>query len=700
MFFWVRLYVLRSERDNTLALVHGYAVQTITPDTASGTSTHWSRKNLHRQGNRWTLRRYTRLMTAEELSVWVDALSQTEKAVLPTNEGDHRVRVGRLITRPPVYAAGRGAPGGLPQSPSSDLAILETLWEVDTQALLGRLFPGGEYTFETRMDALVCLLDLLESETGIRFRGDEAGRLGNVEVVRYPLGSYEVPGGLCIGLGDDLLVWVRPPLSGEGDLLVNCRLYSGGVVDSDGQEHTIILDEVRRWPPDGDDAVLRFAPREQFGRYEVSVWRAGDGALLARERGSPLNHIGLSMATPGPVRRARTPWTEERLPSALREHAATRRLSGRAGPFMSGKAGTPWITAEQELRQVVAPLFPRPGEGRFFTPQPDRVPQLVLVDYLVEQVERHGVERAVLADPYFGTQALWMLIPRLQAVGRLTIVTSVAGDEAHALRGACQQNRSRLGFRIINVTTASGGDGQFHDRYLVLELASGEREVLILSSSLNYGSTERNPIAVVPLAPHLSWQVARYVSGLVRGQIEGRSDLRTPPEVLCEPLPPGVRDQEIPTSGLCPFTDWEVILQLLHPAELPLLVNGTPDGDRQNEHEMHGASQVDEHDNITTGSIGFLVHDPVAGETRWELPTAARRGVADRIVQRLAEGVSTYEKVLPTFADWAYRSGPKQEDYAFGAQATEAVEEALVHWLRAAEEDGREHRSIAALAGR
>jgi hypothetical protein len=59
---------------------------------------------------------------------------------------------------------------------------------------------------------------------------DEAGRLGNVEIERYPVGGAGRNSGLRTttdGAADSktLLVEIGPPLSAEAPLLIGCRLY-------------------------------------------------------------------------------------------------------------------------------------------------------------------------------------------------------------------------------------------------------------------------------------------------------------------------------------------------------------------------------------------------------------------------------------------------------------------------------------------
>ena len=267
--FWICLYVL--ETAGARFLIYGYATQ------ARGPKAQWRAQPVDEAAGRWKLRRYHRFMTAAEIESWREQLTGSGVR-LGTAEGELDVRFGTLTERPRVFAAPRGSDRTWsPQAFSDQLATADCHFCTAKLALLEMIFPPGSWREEEVIDATRRILAKLQLETGIEFASDEAGRLGNFEVIRYLAGDYATTDGLCCVLDAKqstrqpaLLVWSEPPLACDGEMFVNCRLFNGVA------PRTLLLDELRTLRL---GEAERFAAREPFSECEVSLWK--EGQLIA-----------------------------------------------------------------------------------------------------------------------------------------------------------------------------------------------------------------------------------------------------------------------------------------------------------------------------------------------------------------------------------------------------------------------------------
>jgi hypothetical protein len=207
--------------------------------------------------------------------------------------------------------------------------------------------------------------------------------VGNFEIVRYIAGSYDVPDGLHarpeVGATPPgggpvqraLVVWVEPPLAGLGARRVGCRLFNG----YPEAVRTLILDEICIWPT-ADGAPLRFAPREAFSSYEVSVW-GEDGRLVARQEHSVLRGIEVEMQIPDPSRAAKPPW-DEKLPAHLQRLVAEATAWSAQHVAPNDYQHDPWVPATNRKRVLLRGLASSTGGSEFFEASNDEHVRAVL----------------------------------------------------------------------------------------------------------------------------------------------------------------------------------------------------------------------------------------------------------------------------------------------------------------------------------
>lgn len=155
-----------------------------------------------------------------------------------------------------------------------------------------------------------------------------------------------------------------------------------------------------------------------------------------------------------------------------------------------------------------------------------------VIQHLNTMLDGGRVSSAVIVDPFFGIETLKRVIARLESLDvKLTVVMSLSVIDPETnqekedivtdlrkmlaeLRRHPQQSAIAT-LRVVNLT--DGGKQAFHDRYLLLSPYDGEREVYLLSNSLNRMAGNW-PFCISKLDPAAARDAARYIDGLVQGR--------------------------------------------------------------------------------------------------------------------------------------------------------------------------------------
>lgn len=614
----------------------------------------------------------------------------------------------RLLSRRLLRSMGSViAPGqspiesGTPHSLSDQLAYVESYWQLNKAGLVIRAWPEDNSSADfTREQKAANLLQAMLRDTGIRFLDEDAGRFGNVEVVRFPAGSYDMPSGLRVQTSrsaspsgaHEVLVWLTAPLAEQGAMNIGCRLYNGGGITNE----TLILDEVRPWPP-ADGGVLRFQTAEPISTCEVSVWSFVSHQILAREKFGVVRGIGLNVRVAQESRRIISPWVRKLSSRALQDQAAkVDKVENLQSRHLRGLSDDPWVEAERHWRSELDPFRPS-AEAAFFQVTQDQ--EVKLMDFLRDLIDASDVERAVIVDPYFDTEALAKLPLRLQSARNVVAITScleeakpdpgkgllglwgvisnwlrhlrrpseAAISPCQALVTACDQSRKQLpsGFKIISVENEARSAKQFHDRYILLELSQGER-VWMLSNSFN--SIGRHyPATVTRLPAPVAAKVRGYLKDLEdrrredrRGKERSDAKVRTIWE-----QPSQMPQHAAPTHsggplGLELFPGWQNILRSLAPAE------------KDDASRARAAVQ----------SGQFTMNGDVL---TWFVPTESVPLVVQQIQETMAPAGVPSTDAWTSLAQWAYHGGPDARSYAFATSMLDAVSDRLRDLLAQAE---------------
>lgn len=697
---WVCLYCV--EVGEEVWLFYGYATR------AEGlpASAHWRRREIMTLAGEVRLVEFHWAADDNAVVQLRNQLSQASTDLPVGNQQTVTLRHGGLVFRPEVFSSLRTAdPSGCPVSLSDQLTRTCAHWQLNPQQLFNALASHQTIPENEREEYLSRILRWISDATGIDLVGRDAGRLGNFEDVRYVCGSYDQPDGLRYrpepateNCGSAVVVWIEPPLARQSPLLVGCRLFSGHPRES----RTLLLNEVRRWPGPGTPP-LRFAASEPISSYELCVWEEGSGRLMAQQDEWVLRTIGVDLAIADPTRFVSTDWDRD-LPGRLRRQVVAE-TAVTHGPLTIGDYRVdPWVTAEDDKRTLLHQLGAESGTGRFFPAGDEHHVEAIL--FLSRLMNRRGVQRVLIADPYLDASAVNALLVRVRDVPEVVLLAShdptppakqqeqqeywwkgswhrtvchwlgVVVDRCRqrhastatveptaeptveamvALVAACNAQVAALPstVSVVNVQSADGRGKQFHDRNIVLEFENGAREVWNLTNSLSRVA-RKYPLLITLTDPSVGRAVANHLAQLQGGHVPGKPNLQSdilwekPARAAPKPLPPA-----LPSAPSSRFQGAPSILQVL-------------------------AGEVAPSERLTQSlNSGLLEPETGSARTTWRVPEPARAKVAAKGVAAVQSAGCGAVDVLRALGEWEYFGGLSVRDYGFNATVVPIAEAAL-----------------------
>jgi hypothetical protein len=375
-------------------------------------------------------------------------------SVLPSRKGQVRVAATRAI-----FQTGLGQSG--------------------VRTVLHYTLPNVQDLVGSQDGALEGVLSVLQEQLGLPFKGAYAAHLGNFELFElhpwleapYPLLIEAVP---------------NPDLDrSRPQVLDICRLpkfattaHIAHIVGRVNGE--VVLDRLVKLPP-GERRVPVAAP-ETLDEFDFRVFSEDRETLLHSEQAHFLNRIGFTLA---PVSRQMT--IEDDLSN--RAKSKDKGLGSQASTVISHSShrsmiGAPapgsWRKFAEDMEQTRATSLPVPSEDKWFPRGIEG--EIGAIAHLNHLIDAGQITKAVLVDPWFGTDALHQFVLRLssQNVG-LTILTSWTnidpdtndelppGESPTAkLEAALRKLQPFLTPRLAMLNLVDGKDHAFHDRYLLL----------------------------------------------------------------------------------------------------------------------------------------------------------------------------------------------------------------------------------------
>jgi hypothetical protein len=263
--------------------------------------------------------------------------------------------------------------------------------------------------------------------------------------------------------------------------------------------------------------------------FEMSVFNP-NGELVQFDTHSLLLHIGMNTQIQGHAIHINDKLTKSSVGMGSQIHNSASFI--RPSTTMRSLTGVPDSVFEAHVRKTrhyLKTLQPHRGRDRWF--RKGVAHEVKVIEHFKGLLNSGVVKHAVIADPFFGEDALSRMIPRIKNPDLpLTIIASLAKQNPDTdtydydialMRCALNELRSGLAggvtrdLRFINLV--AGTDQAFHDRYLMLELHEGGREIYLLSNSFNRMSGKW-PFCMSKLDDAVSLEVGRYLDGLILGQ--------------------------------------------------------------------------------------------------------------------------------------------------------------------------------------
>jgi hypothetical protein len=381
-------------------------------------------------------------------------------------------------------------------------------------------------------EILTRLLATLQAELNLPFKDRYAGRLGNFEVFQLaswletdsPVLTEFVPENRKDLTGPRTLQICRTPAFAKQVHIAHlvCRTH-----------HDVIVDRLIRLSPEvtRQAVPLPEAPDE----LELWIFEEDGEAPVFYEQSNFIRQVNAVMAVMG-----HSVVIQDELSSRAKQSgesaAKTIRTVTSISPQRSVIGGTPkgsWRAFSEGMQDFTRHYATDTGEDRWFPKGIEG--EIGAIAHLNRLLNGGRIQRAVLVDPWFGSQSVARLLVRLSSRNLdLTIITSwttenpdtnervESRDDATAeLEAALNNVRHLLNPSVTVSNLVDGQDHAFHDRYLLIYPHDGRVQAYLLSNSINK-MAGKWPFAMSLLTPVVSRQVQHYIEGLCRGEDTAR----------------------------------------------------------------------------------------------------------------------------------------------------------------------------------
>lgn len=467
-----------------------------------------------------------------------------------------------LVPRKPVLSYGTDLK--VP-APVSRLSCVHEFWNTQKEELVQQLQAALGSQGKALYQDIQTLLSQIREEGGVDF-SQHGARLGNYEHYdSVPLSCpLEVS---CDKASEGKRMLVRKPASWVRPLVVNCAAQ---------RQERVLFNQIRFLDP--EDVLAEFTAEETIGLYTVYAWDRGTGELVFFQSSFLCSQIIFNISMGGPSRVICDPWIESLYSAAknqseiIREQIETvqRRSSGH--PICIG-VKDPITAAAQVGKQLLSPYEPKRCKGAFI-PKNQKNGEIGSFLKIQEYLDQAGVQRVVIADPYFSIPTAAKLLSRIKNTNlELTVVTSLGDTDPDTqekrnvmeeYRKFLQNNAQILHNRLRLYNLRRGKAQVFHDRYLIRYHSNGSIDGFLLSNSLN-SMGQFYPFVTAPLETEVCLSVAEYLDQLQDNEFQKKQPKseRITCEVLYDYRDRSSAQEQIPAkpetqAWLARWPDWRI----------------------------------------------------------------------------------------------------------------------------------------------
>lgn len=374
-------------------------------------------------------------------------------------------------------------------------------------------------------DQLKSLLERIEKDTGVSFRKTP-----------YRLGTFEVFDVPANGEGHEVisLEFITPLTRNRSGLSAPKGFSLAPAVNLDAPLSAhVILNHAGMTVHNGLHIIKPGIPltvdTAPWSGYEISVFDI-DGQLIQYDQNSLILRIGMNTQIQQGTIHINDRLTQSSAGLGKQIHSSASYI--RPATTMRSLTGVPDSVFEAHIkntRDYLTKIYPLQGSDRWFNK--GVAYEVRVIEHFKNILNSGRIKHAVIVDPFFGEDALTRMVPRIKNPDlEMTIITSLSKQNPDTdkfdydilkMQAALNSMQSGIvggimrGLRVINLVT--GSTQAFHDRYLMLELFEGSRELYLLSNSFNKMSGNW-PFCMSKLDDAVSLVVGHYIDGLILGQ--------------------------------------------------------------------------------------------------------------------------------------------------------------------------------------
>jgi hypothetical protein len=377
-------------------------------------------------------------------------------------------------------------------------------------------------------EVISSILVELQRELNLPFTGRYSSHLGNFEIFHLSYWLEMDPPILCEFLRMDSR---NPDQSATLEICRNSELLEETQIAhlisrNDGD---IIDDRLIELP--SNKARLPVVLPEDPDSFELWVFNLdADKNLIFYENSNFIRQISFVMSVPGATLDIQDKLSDRarqiRSPGSGQISEVTSTSSNRS--LVGGPPDGSWRSYTKKMREFSDEAFPKSSEDKWF---PKGIHgEVGAILHLNKMLNAGAVRRAILADPWFGSDSVERLLLRLTSQDLdIHIVTSWAstdpdtdiplpsGDKSTvALENSLKKVRHVLNPKVTVSNMVKKGRQAFHDRYIVIYPHEGPTKTFLLSNSINKMAGNW-PFAMSLLSTSAGLEVRTYVEGICRG---------------------------------------------------------------------------------------------------------------------------------------------------------------------------------------
>lgn len=278
-------------------------------------------------------------------------------------------------------------------------------------------------------------------------------------------------------------------------------------------------------------AVSETVTAVPFDHYKMSVFDPL-GMLIQFEEHSLLLRIGLNISAMGPALAINDSLVRSTrgLGAELQDRASKVQTRSTSRSMIGAASDTAFEIHRTTMRALTHRLVPPSGSDRWF--QRGIAEEVGVIAHFNSLLDGARISAGTIVDPYFGIDTLKRVILRLESMDiDLTVVTSLLTSDPETnepnpdllnelktvLRDLRSEGIANAAHRLTVLNLVDGPQQAFHDRYLLLTPHEGEREVYLLSNSLNR-MAGKWPFCMSKLEGAAARDAALYIDGLTNGR--------------------------------------------------------------------------------------------------------------------------------------------------------------------------------------